>query len=44
MRPKSLCRGQLHLAGNSGKPGTEGRGSGLSPNAESSNKNPALED
>lgn len=35
MRPKSLCRGQLHLAGDSSKSGTEGRGSSLGPNAES---------
>lgn len=35
MRPKSLFRGQLHLAGSSGKSGTGGKGSSLSPCGES---------
>jgi len=35
MRPKSICRGQLYLAGNSGKSDMEGMGSSLGPNAES---------
>lgn len=35
MRPKSICREHLHLAGDSGKSDMEGRGSSLGPDTDS---------